>query len=45
MFVRKALAVLTLAGILAAATACSDATAPQTTHVCQVTNGGQTCTD
>jgi hypothetical protein len=45
MSVRKALAVLALVGIVGAASACSDVTAPQTTHVCQVTSGGQTCTD
>jgi hypothetical protein len=45
MSVRKALLSLTMIGIVAAAAACSDVTAPQTAHTCQVTGGGQTCTD
>lgn len=43
MSVRKALLSLTLLGVVAAASACTDVTAPQTSHVCQVAGSGQTC--
>jgi hypothetical protein len=45
MSVRKALLSLTMIGIIAAASACTDVTAPQTSHACQVAGSGQTCTD
>jgi hypothetical protein len=46
MTVRKLLAIAALAGIVGASAACSDMTGPQQqTGVCQVSGGGQTCTN
>lgn len=46
MAVRKLLAITVLAGFVASAAACTDVTGPQQqTGVCQVTGGGQTCTN
>jgi hypothetical protein len=46
MTVRKLLSIATLAGLIASAAACSDMTGPQQqTGVCQVSGGGQTCTN
>ena len=40
---RRLLSLALLAGLITAASACSDVTAPQESGVCQVTGGGQTC--
>ena len=46
MPVRKLLVIAALAGFVASAAACTDMTGPkQQTGVCQVSGGGQTCTD
>lgn len=43
MPVRRLLSLALLAGLITAASACSDVTAPQDPGFCAVTGGGQTC--
>jgi hypothetical protein len=45
MSFRKLLVLAVLAGLVSSAAACSDVTGPQQNGFCQVTGGGQTCTD
>jgi hypothetical protein len=45
MSLRKLLVIALLAGFVGSAAACSDVTGPKKTGVCQVSGGGQTCTD
>mgnify|MGYP001547926873 FL=1 len=45
MSFRKLLVLAVLAGLVSSAAACSDVTGPQQSGFCQVTSGGQTCTN
>ena len=45
MSARKLLALALLAGLVVSSAACSDMTGPKTNGVCQVSGGGQTCTN
>ena len=42
---RKLLVVALLAGLVTSAAACSDVTGPETNGFCQVSGGGQICTN